>query len=79
LRALLADGLAADVRGVGGLWAVGLPEGIDPVATRDRMMGLGVIVRPIAPSTLAICPPLVIEPADLDAIPAALRGAVQAA
>jgi adenosylmethionine-8-amino-7-oxononanoate aminotransferase len=79
LRALLADGLVADVRGVGGLWAVGLPEGIDPVATRDRMMGLGVIVRPIAPSTLAICPPLVIEPADLDAIPAALRGAVQAA
>ncbi|MDT7546706.1 MAG: hypothetical protein QOE99_2816 [Actinomycetota bacterium] len=78
LRALLADGIVADVRGVGALWAVGLPDGVDPVAARDRMLGLGVIVRPIAPSTLAICPPLVIEPADLDAIPAAIRGAVPA-
>jgi putrescine aminotransferase len=79
LRALLADGVVADVRGVGALWAVGLPEGVDPVAARDRMLQLGVIVRPIAPSTLAICPPLVIEPSDLDAIPAAIRGAVSAA
>ena len=76
LRALLEDGVVADIRGVGALWAVSLPEGVDPVAIRDRMLGLGVIVRPIAPSTLAICPPLVIEPDDLAAIPAAIRDAV---
>jgi len=76
LRALLDDELVAHVRGVGALWAVSLPDGVDPVATRDRMLDLGVIVRPIAPSTLAICPPLVIEPADLAAIPAAIRGAL---
>jgi putrescine aminotransferase len=71
LRALGA--LVANVRGVGALWAVSLPEGRDPVAVRDAMLGRGVIVRPIAPSTLAICPPLVIEDDDLDAIPAALH------
>ena len=76
LRALLDDGVVTDARGVGALWAVSLPEGVDPVATRDRMLDLGVIVRPIAPSTLAICPPLVIEPEDLAAIPAAIRTAV---
>jgi adenosylmethionine-8-amino-7-oxononanoate aminotransferase len=76
LTALLDDGLVADVRGVGALWAVSVPGGIDAVSTRDRMLELGVIVRPIAPATLAICPPLVIEPADLDAIPQALRDAL---
>jgi putrescine aminotransferase len=65
--------LVADVRGTGALWAVSLPEGRDPVAVRDALLDQGVIVRPIAPSTLAICPPLVIGNDDLDAIPAALR------
>ena len=73
LRALEADGLVTDVRGLGALWGVSVP---DPVATRDRMLAEGVIVRPIAPSTLAICPPLVIGDDDLDAIPAALRTAL---
>jgi putrescine aminotransferase len=76
LQSLLADGLLADVRGVGALWGVSVPEGRDPVAVRDRMVELGVIVRPIAPTTLAICPPLVIEPVDLDAIPDALGAAL---
>jgi putrescine aminotransferase len=73
LRALLDDGLVTDVRGVGALWAVSVP---DPVAVRDRMLDDGVIVRPIAPATLAICPPLVIGDDDLDAIAAALRRAL---
>lgn len=76
LLPLLADGLVSDVRGVGALWAVSVPEGVDPVAVRDRMLASGVILRPIAPSTLAICPPLVIEDDDLDAIPDALRAAL---
>jgi len=73
LESLRADGLVADVRGLGALWAVGVPDGVDPVAVRDRVLELGVVVRPIAPSTLAICPPLVIGDDDLDAVPAALR------
>ncbi len=76
LRALRSQGVLADVRGVGALWAVGLHEGVDPVAVRDRMLGNGVILRPIAPSTLAICPPLVITDDDLDAIPDALHAAL---
>ena len=75
-QALRADGLVADVRGLGALWAVGVPDGVDPVAVRDRVLELGVFVRPIAPSTLAICPPLVIGDDDLDAVPAALRTAL---
>ena len=76
LHGLLDDGLVAGVRGLGAIWAVGLAEGVDPVAVRDRALLAGVIVRPIAPSTLAICPPLVITDDDLDAVPAALRGAL---
>jgi adenosylmethionine-8-amino-7-oxononanoate aminotransferase len=64
------------VRGVGAIWAVGLPEGVDPAAVRDRVLDLGVILRPIAPSTLAMCPPLVIGDDDLAAIPAALAQAL---
>lgn len=63
-----------DVRGVGALWAVSIDG--DPVAVRDAMLDLGVIVRPIAPAHLAICPPLVITDDDLDAIPAALQAAL---
>jgi len=58
---------------------VSVPDGIDPVAVRDRVLDLGVIVRPIAPATLAICPPLVITDEDLDAVPAALRTALETA
>ena len=73
LERLRADGLVEDVRGLGALWAVNVPQGVDPVRVRDRMLAAGVIVRPIAPATLAMCPPLVIGNADLDAIPAAMR------
>ena len=76
LAALLTDGLVADARGEGALWAVSVPAGVDPVAVRNRMLDLGVVVRPIAPTTLAICPPLVISGDDLDAVPAALRTAL---
>jgi adenosylmethionine-8-amino-7-oxononanoate aminotransferase len=53
-----------------------VPAGVDPVAVRNRLLDLGVVVRPIAPTTLAICPPLVISDDDLDAVPAALRAAL---
>ena len=76
LTALLDEGRLADVRGAGGVWAVSLPEGSDPVAVRDRVLDLGVVVRPIAPTTLAICPPLVISDDELDEIVTALRTAL---
>jgi adenosylmethionine-8-amino-7-oxononanoate aminotransferase len=76
LESLLSEGLVSDVRGVGALWAVSVLPDQDPVLVRDRMLEHGVVVRPIAPSTIAICPPLVISLQDLDAIPDALRAAV---
>lgn len=76
LGALHADGLVADVRGVGGVWAVSVPDGTDPVAVRDRVLELGVVVRPIAPTTIAMCPPLVISDEQLDELVGALREAL---
>lgn len=76
LAGLLEDGLLADVRGVGGVWGVSVPEGSNPVAVRDRVLDLGVVIRPIAPTTLAICPPLVVSDDELDEVVAALRTAL---
>jgi len=53
-----------------------LPAGLDPVAVRDRMLDDGVVVRPIAPSTLAICPPLVIHDEDLDLVVSTMKAAL---
>jgi len=76
LGTLLADGLVAQVRGEGAVWAVDVPAGVDPVAVRDEVLDAGVIVRPIGASTLAMCPPLVITDDDLDAVVGALRDAL---
>ncbi len=76
LEALREKGLLADVRGLGALWGVSVPEGVDPVVVRDRMLDDGVVVRPIAPATLAVCPPLVIEDDDVDLIPATMAAAL---
>jgi adenosylmethionine-8-amino-7-oxononanoate aminotransferase len=51
LRTLHHDGLVADVRGAGAVWAVSVQAGTDPVAVRDRALDAGVVVRPIAPAT----------------------------
>lgn len=76
LGTLREAGLVDVVRGDGAIWAVDLADGRDPVAVRDAMLTGGVIVRPIAPSTLAMCPPLVIEDADIDAIVSTMRAAL---
>ena len=71
LRARLAEGLVAEVRGEGGIWAVDLAAGTgrpDATTVRDLMIGAGVIVRPIGDTTLAICPPLVITDGEVDRI-----------
>ena len=76
LAALHADGRVADVLGVGGVWAVSTPAGVDPFVVRDRVLDLGVVVRPIAPTTIAMCPPLVISDEQLDELVGALRSAL---
>ncbi len=75
LQSLYADGLVSDVRGVGAVWAVGMPEGTDAFAVRQRMIERGVIVRPLGDS-LAICPPLVIGDQQVDTIVDVLAEAV---
>ena len=76
LRGLRDADLLTDVRGVGALWGVSLHEGLDPVVVRDRMLNDGVVVRPITPSTLAICPPLVIQDDDVDLIVSIMQSAL---
>jgi len=73
LHGLAADGLATEVRGLGGMWAVDVPAGVSAVAAREALLDEGVILRPIGDTTLAMCPPLVIGDDDLDRIVAALR------
>jgi len=68
LRSLLGDGLVAEARGEGAVWAVALHEGQDPVAMRDAMLGRGVITRAVGTDTLTFCPPLVATDDQLDQI-----------
>ncbi len=56
LRSLRDDGLVAEARGEGAVWAVALHEGQDPVAMRDAMLGRGVITRAVGTDTLTFCP-----------------------
>jgi putrescine---pyruvate transaminase len=76
LQDLQRRGLVTQVRGEGAVWAVSVPEGIDVVGVRNNMMEAGVIVRPIPPSTLAMCPPLVITDDQIDQIIAAFDAAL---
>ncbi len=76
LRAIAAEGLVADVRGEGAVWAVSLPEGRDVATVRDAMRADGVIVRAVPPNHLTFCPPLVITDTDLDHCVDALERAV---
>ena len=76
LHGLARAGHVADVRGVGAVWAVGLNEGVNPMAVRATMLAHGAIARPIPPSTIAFCPPLVIDDNDIDTLVGALAAAV---
>lgn len=79
LRSLADDGLVAEVRGDGAIWAVGLHAGDDAVAVRDGMLERGVIPRPIGTATLAFCPPLVISDDDIDRCVSVLDDTLSAA
>lgn len=77
LQSLLADGLVAEVRGDGAVWGIGTHEGVNPAEVRGRLVKNGAIGRPIPPSTIAFCPPLVITDEDIDHTVDALRRALQ--
>ena len=77
LRNIAADGLVAEARGEGAVWAVGLHgDGRRAPEVRDRMLADGVIPRPIGDATVAFCPPLVITDAEIDRCLEALEAAV---
>ncbi|MGZ4765542.1 MAG: aminotransferase family protein [Ilumatobacteraceae bacterium] len=66
LQALAADGVVELVRGVGGMWALGLRPDQDAKAMRDHMLDKsGVIVRALNDG-LVMCPPLVIRDEHMD-------------
>jgi len=77
LRAIADDGLVAEVRGAGAVWAVGLTPERDANEVRDRMLADGVICRPIGTETLAFCPPLVISEAEIDRVVDSLAKALR--
>jgi adenosylmethionine-8-amino-7-oxononanoate aminotransferase len=78
LESLVDGERITGVRGDGAVWAAALGEGVDAVAVRDAMLERGVIPRPIGASTLAFCPPLVIDDADIDRCAQVLADAVTA-
>ncbi|MCJ7726994.1 MAG: aminotransferase class III-fold pyridoxal phosphate-dependent enzyme [Acidimicrobiia bacterium] len=72
LREMQAAGLLADVRGEGAVWGISLPEGRNPAEARDALLTEGVILRPIPPNLLSMCPPLVITDEQIDQMLAAM-------
>ena len=79
LAGLVEEGFLAGARGDHAIWAALLDDGLDAVRVRDELMARGVIARALGGSTVAFCPPLMIEDDDLEQCVAALRGSVIAA
>lgn len=73
LDGLRADGLLASVRGAGAVWGVSVLEGVDNEVVRDALLEEGVILRPIPPSHLSICPPLVMTDEQVAEMVGAMR------
>ncbi|MEX0663642.1 MAG: aminotransferase class III-fold pyridoxal phosphate-dependent enzyme [Acidimicrobiia bacterium] len=67
-RSLADDGLLAEARGDGGVWAAGLTDQHDANVLRDGLLERGVIARAIGTNTLAYCPPLVTTDEQLDTL-----------
>jgi putrescine---pyruvate transaminase len=66
LEAMVDGDTVVAARGMAGIWALGLGNAIDATEVRDRLMDIGVIARPLGTSTLAFCPPLVINDEQMD-------------
>ena len=78
LRSLVDGDAVKDVRGVAGVWAVVLDQGVPALEVREELLTRGVIARPIGADVMAFCPPLVIEDADIDQCVQALAESVKA-
>jgi putrescine---pyruvate transaminase len=76
LRALEADGTVDHVRGEVAIFGVGLHQGHDATAVRDRMLELGVVTRAIGADTVTFCPPFVTTDEQIDRIVDALATAL---
>jgi putrescine aminotransferase len=75
----LVDGDAVlEVRGLGGMWALGMGEGVSAVDVRDEGLAHGVIVRQLGDPTLCLCPPLTITNDEIDEALDGLAKAVKA-
>ena len=79
LAGLVDEGVLAGARGDHAIWAALLDDGVDAVRVRDELMARGVIARALGASTVAFCPPLVIDDDDLGRCVDGLRGSVIAA
>jgi putrescine---pyruvate transaminase len=81
LAAMLTEGLIAESRGLSGIWAIDMVDGVSAVDVRDDLLGHGVVVRPLGTATIGLCPPLVIDEEDLaritDGLTTVLRGHVR--
>jgi len=77
LERLRSEGCVTEVRGIGAVWAVEVPDGIAGPDVREAMLQDGVIARPIGATTIAFCPPLVIDDDQIDRCVAVLRSAVE--
>lgn len=65
LTHLFHAGLIREYRGAGAVWAARVNDGVSSAEARMKLLGLGVIARPIG-DALALCPPLVITDAQID-------------
>ncbi|MDF1595225.1 MAG: aspartate aminotransferase family protein [Acidimicrobiia bacterium] len=77
LNTLRDEGLLSDVRGEGAVWGISVPDGVNVVAVRDALLKKGVIIRPIPPNHLTMCPPLVITDDQIDTIVSSLRSVLK--
>ncbi len=87
LRALSDHPLIGEARGVGLIGAIELVADKDsrrpfPAETRaalrlaENLFGRGIILRPLGPDTIGICPPMIVTEAELDTLFDQLDGAL---
>jgi len=78
LGQLVDEGLVAEVRGEGAIWALAMNPSVSALDVRAGLLERGVIARPIGTAALAFCPPFVIEDDDLDLCVSATAEALRA-
>jgi adenosylmethionine-8-amino-7-oxononanoate aminotransferase len=66
LRDLVDGEHVVEVRGTMGIWALEFASHLDAPTVRNALLGHGVIARPVGPSVLAFCPPLVVSESQMD-------------